>query len=56
MLPRRKKTPKDRRPGVVPTDLPVFDALQDAGLVVVMNAKGGKQQAPPARKDRPRRK
>ena len=50
MLPRRKKTPKGGpRPALVPTELPVFDALQDAGLVVVMSADDRKQKPRPER-------
>lgn len=54
MLERRKKA-KSRK-GIVPEELPVFDALERAGLVVVMGQKPGKKpgERPAPKPKRPR--
>lgn len=55
MLDRRKKgKPPGSRAGIVPEGLPVFDALERAGLVVVMGAKPRAKPATPPR-PKPRR-
>ncbi len=46
MLDRRKKgKPQKSRAGIVPDELPVFSALERAGLVVVMGEKPGTKPA-----------